>query len=419
MPGVQAGSPAVTSFLPSAALGMQTGLSLGLPLGLSAVAGLPAAQQMAILQQQQQQQVEQQLLQQQSPAMANGVPPSISATLGVASSSSSAAASEAAGAPLMAPHLQLPAQQVSTVPIGQYPGHVNVDFHKLPSSTLKKYAWYFSLPRPPRIPDLAALCAQHFGQPSLLDEEQILCDFSDYTRTISRHERRSSGSLVQASGRHNGGGGGGGTGGAEGDDYSVSGRQGSGSSHHRNGGSASGGGGGGGGASGKSAGKKRSSASSNSENKSQDGQSAKRKRPNTPFRVLESGTRAAALIKDDWVLTNVVKYNKRKKTYDLEDADEEAEQRQISDVKREYVLGLPSEGDIEDQDVLADGTRVLAMYPGTTSFYPAEIVRMAKTKVRAYFVYFDDDEDDDGTLRQMRVNASLCVFLPPEWEASS
>jgi SAGA-associated factor 29 len=55
------------------------------------------------------------------------------------------------------------------------------------------------------------------------------------------------------------------------------------------------------------------------------------------------------------------------------------------------------------------GTQVLAMFPDTTSFYPATVVVPPKKKSPDYLLQFVDDDDEAGLTPQRKIKPKYVV----------
>ena len=127
----------------------------------------------------------------------------------------------------------------------------------------------------------------------------------------------------------------------------------------------------------------------------------KKSRRAQTFPTIEEGRKAVARLDDEWILMTVLKYSKRQKMYTLEDADDLAEKKEEHEIPRDLVIPLASSE--YTPPCFPVGSRVLAMFPGTTSFYPATVVKCTKRSLANhngktmwdYSLQFDDDEEDD------------------------
>eukprot|EP00301_Raphidiophrys_heterophryoidea_P025275 c8444_g1_i1.p1 GENE.c8444_g1_i1~~c8444_g1_i1.p1 ORF type:complete len:248 (+),score=54.56 c8444_g1_i1:43-744(+) len=133
----------------------------------------------------------------------------------------------------------------------------------------------------------------------------------------------------------------------------------------------------------------------------------KRKKPESqPARrgPIPLGEKVACLHEDNWILCTIKSYNAKKNEYKVEDADEEANRMFIVGSHEILALNTPD---------LPKGTRVLALYPGTTCFYPAEVVAFTKrgSKPNTYRLQFEDDFED-GREKQTRIEQLFVVQDP-------
>jgi len=123
------------------------------------------------------------------------------------------------------------------------------------------------------------------------------------------------------------------------------------------------------------------------------------------YPIASEGSKVMAFIDGEWILATVLKYFDKRQVYKVEDSDETAMKRDDYEVLREGVIPLPYRG-----AQFKKGERVLAMYPGTTTFYPATICRIMKRSLLSweYALQFDGDEvDDSGETMQKIVKGDL------------
>eukprot|EP00697_Spironema_sp_BW2_P004652 gnl/Spiro4/16314_TR8760_c0_g1_i1.p1 gnl/Spiro4/16314_TR8760_c0_g1~~gnl/Spiro4/16314_TR8760_c0_g1_i1.p1 ORF type:complete len:276 (-),score=87.48 gnl/Spiro4/16314_TR8760_c0_g1_i1:224-1051(-) len=101
-----------------------------------------------------------------------------------------------------------------------------------------------------------------------------------------------------------------------------------------------------------------------------------------------------------WILAVVVRYSRPKQKYLVRDSDPDtAEQHELADAN---VVMLSSRVSV------APGTRVYALFEGTTVFYPATVRSGPKRKTNpVYVVRFDDDEDPAKEVLAEN------IFVPP------
>ena len=141
--------------------------------------------------------------------------------------------------------------------------------------------------------------------------------------------------------------------------------------------------------------------------------------PSMQFPIVEEGRKAAARWEDEWIMMTVLKYNKRSKVYILEDADDQAERKEEHEVPKDMVIPLASPE--YSPPLFPAGSRVLAVFPGTTSFYPAVVIKSIKrapsstSKLNGkalydYSLQFDDDEEDeDGDVVVKKVKGDFVI----------
>lgn len=153
----------------------------------------------------------------------------------------------------------------------------------------------------------------------------------------------------------------------------------------------------------------------------QERSSSRKKRRVINYPVVEVGRKVAARLDDEWMLMTVIKYSRKFKVYTLQDADDMAESKEEHEVSRDWVIPVASPE--YTPPCFPMGSRVLAVFPGTTSFYPATVVRPTKRGGQAgasrssgaratwdYSLQFDEDEeDDDGEVVVKRVKGELVI----------
>jgi hypothetical protein len=145
----------------------------------------------------------------------------------------------------------------------------------------------------------------------------------------------------------------------------------------------------------------------------------------TPFPIVEEGRKVAAKVDDEWMMMTVIKYSKRNKVYTVEDADDQADKKEAHEVARDLVIPLASPE--YSPPVFTVGSRVLAVFPGTTSFYPAVVAKASKRATSSsnkqqqqqqngakplydYSLQFDDDDaDDDGETVVKKVKGEFVI----------
>ena len=119
------------------------------------------------------------------------------------------------------------------------------------------------------------------------------------------------------------------------------------------------------------------------------------------FKVVKPKTLVAVHVSNkDWILCSVVSYDPQAQTYVVVDADpEERSDAPEHQVSRSLVIPLP---EAAGKVVFSERCRVLAMFPGTTCFYPATVVGSRSVPgvpigqaTLVYALQFDDDEQDE------------------------
>lgn len=154
------------------------------------------------------------------------------------------------------------------------------------------------------------------------------------------------------------------------------------------------------------------------------GKGKKRKRDGMP--VLGAGVKVAAKIGTVWMLAGILRHNPAKRSYKVEDADAEmAGNPSKYTVAEEQVLPLPVVIPGVATKAHRKGARVLALFPGTTSFYPATVAKRPAGLATAsqgggglsrfrYGLRFDGDEKEEyNNLERLRhVSADLVIGHP-------
>lgn len=117
------------------------------------------------------------------------------------------------------------------------------------------------------------------------------------------------------------------------------------------------------------------------------------------------GEQVAARVKFDedgsWILGNVLEYNPATQRYLVQDEDE---------VNRVVQLAYDDVRRLDDSCAnLRRGDSVLAVFPETTSFYRAVVVKTPKAPANEVVVKFEDDEDEAGRNPARRVPARFVL----------
>eukprot|EP00948_MAST-09A_sp_MAST-9A-sp1_P000962 g962.t1 len=164
----------------------------------------------------------------------------------------------------------------------------------------------------------------------------------------------------------------------------------------------------------KSRSKTQTSGSTKRKSSSTSEKSRKRKRSEkTKLKIME-GRQVAANVDGNWILAKVCKYQSRMKLYEVEDVDEDdvdkSKKRHLVPAFSVLPLANPEEDEVLE---FHRGDRVLALFPGTTSFYAANVNSASLNDNGEMSVRFDDDEDEDGKIVKKReIPAFLVVHHP-------
>ena len=110
---------------------------------------------------------------------------------------------------------------------------------------------------------------------------------------------------------------------------------------------------------------------------------------------------------EGWILGNVLSYDVTRELYEIQDED---------DPKRVLKLTFQQVRRLEDTSIdINRGDRVMGVFPETTSFYRATVVKTPKPASSAthgnweVVVRFDDDEDENGKWPARRVPARFIL----------
>eukprot|EP01041_Mallomonas_annulata_P001112 gene1112-2162_t len=140
-------------------------------------------------------------------------------------------------------------------------------------------------------------------------------------------------------------------------------------------------------------------------------QSRKRRRDQLDSEHARIGEQVAAKVSrleenGAWILANVLEYNASTSTYIIQDED---------DVARVITLPARDVKRLEDSaSHIRKGDRVIAVFPDTTSFYRAAVVKNPKNPTHGngaweVVVRFHDDEDESGKTPPRRVPARFVL----------
>lgn len=105
---------------------------------------------------------------------------------------------------------------------------------------------------------------------------------------------------------------------------------------------------------------------------------------------------------------NVIDFDANTQTYEVQDED---------DIDRLITLPLCDVRRLDDTAIhLRKNDKVLAVFPDTTSFYKAVVVKNPKVPNQSsnwdVIIRFDDDEDDSGVAPPRRVPARFVIPRP-------
>ncbi|KAM9951671.1 hypothetical protein ACTFIT_002353 [Dictyostelium discoideum] len=111
---------------------------------------------------------------------------------------------------------------------------------------------------------------------------------------------------------------------------------------------------------------------------------------------------------NQWILAKVSSFSQKTQKYEVIDEDEEESKR--FSVGQKDIIQLPSHTNLPP--TFSNNTKVLAMFPDTTAFYPAVVVNVQKVKGKPtfYHLHFEDDQEN-GETPNRRVNAQHVVAL--------
>ncbi|GAM21683.1 hypothetical protein SAMD00019534_048580 [Acytostelium subglobosum LB1] len=121
------------------------------------------------------------------------------------------------------------------------------------------------------------------------------------------------------------------------------------------------------------------------------------------------GTQVAAKDRsNNWILAKVNSFNAKTQKYELIDEDE-AESKKFT-VSLKDIIQLPTTAALAN--TFATNTKVLAMFPDTTTFYPALVVgsQKIKNKTTQYTLHFDDDAGENGQTPNRKVAAQYVIL---------
>jgi SAGA-associated factor 29 len=131
--------------------------------------------------------------------------------------------------------------------------------------------------------------------------------------------------------------------------------------------------------------------------------------------IIPPGEQVAAQVSDpkkkgkktEWILARISRYLRDKKKYEVEDEYDEdsGDEGSSKQGRKHYVLPrqslivLPKEGDPDYPEFPKD-SRVLAVFPHTTTFYPAIVYKAPPSSRKGrgeYLLKFADDEEEGSS----------------------
>lgn len=133
--------------------------------------------------------------------------------------------------------------------------------------------------------------------------------------------------------------------------------------------------------------------------------------PPEPGYVIPSGNLAVVRDKTKeptWILAKIVSSNKDK--YNVEDQDDKKKFQVPKKNVRPLPLYMPPYQGMPNA-FYKKGARVLALYPRTTCFYPANVHQQPGRGRSNYTLRFDDDDDENGKPKDVKVAVRFVVEL--------
>ncbi|OQR93880.1 hypothetical protein ACHHYP_02117 [Achlya hypogyna] len=128
-----------------------------------------------------------------------------------------------------------------------------------------------------------------------------------------------------------------------------------------------------------------------------------------PITEIAVGSQVAARVARShelWILASVVKQDPKTRLFEVEDedsGDEDTEGKRHHMVPRDWMIPLPREEQVYEWVSFKWNQKVLAMYPNTTSFYPAVVVIPNPPGSLYVVVRFEDDADEFGYCPERKV----------------
>ena len=132
--------------------------------------------------------------------------------------------------------------------------------------------------------------------------------------------------------------------------------------------------------------------------------------------TVNPGSEVAAKVNDLWIHARVVQWNQDTKCYEVEDADTEESASVESDRYQVMPCNVIPLVVPRLKEKIQQGSRVLALFPWTTSFYAGTVV---STGPKKYGVRFDDDKEEGKIVKKRKIPHYFVVKHPNQAAAVS
>ena len=132
--------------------------------------------------------------------------------------------------------------------------------------------------------------------------------------------------------------------------------------------------------------------------------------------TVNPGSEVAAKVNDSWIHARVVQWNQDTKCYEVEDADTEESASVESDRYQVMPCNVIPLVVPRLKEKIQQGSRVLALFPWTTSFYAGTVV---STGPKKYGVRFDDDKEEGKIIMKRKIPHYFVVKHPSPTSNSS
>ena len=127
---------------------------------------------------------------------------------------------------------------------------------------------------------------------------------------------------------------------------------------------------------------------------------------------------------DVWVIARVMDISSDERTFTILDEDtEEGGESSVHTLPAKQILKLPKAKERKQPKTFSDGSYVLAVFTGTTTFYRAYVMQQAKWQAKngiwgPYVLAFDDDDDvnNPGYAMNRTVPFHHVVALPRDFK---